>query len=114
MASSISADMVQTLPGNILIKADPQAEECVHVSSEDASTKRDPVVSLLSPVSGLQPLVWSEDHRLAVCTSGSLAVMELICDVNNNNQDLTLSRTSIPVPTEAHRFQVDFHEHLVI
>lgn len=111
MAASIPPDKVQSLPNNIGIKEDPEAEECVLISTEDCIVKRDPVVPLLSPVSGLQPLVWSEDHRLAVCTSGSLSVMELVCDVNNSNQDLRLHRTSIAVPTEAHRFQVDFREH---
>lgn len=110
MAASTVPDTVLSLPNNILIKEDPKAEECVLVSSEDTPIKRDPVVPLLSPVSGLQPLVWSEDHHLAVCTSGSLSVLELLCDVNNNNQDLTLHRTSIAVPTEAHRFQVDLRE----
>lgn len=111
MAASIAPDEVQSVPNNILIKEDAEVEECVLVSKEDCTIKRDPVVPLLSPVSGLQPLVWSEDHRLAVCTSGSLSVMELVCDVNNSNQDLTLHRTSIAVPTEVHRFQVDFHEY---
>lgn len=110
MAVSSPPDMVHSLHSNIPIKEEPEAEKCVLLSSEDAFVKRDPVVSLLSPVSGLQPLVWSEDHRLSACTSGSLSVMELVCDVNNNKQDLTLHRTSIAVPTEAHRFQVDIHE----
>lgn len=107
-------DMLQSLHTNIVIKEEPEAEKSALLSSEDALTKRDPVVTLLSPVSGLQPLVWSEDHRLAACTSGSLSVMELVCDINNNKQDLTLHRTSIAVPTEGHRFQVDFHEYLVV
>lgn len=114
MAASGPLDMVQSLHSNIVIKAETEAEECTQLSSEDALTKRDPVVNLLSPVSGLQPLVWSEDHRLAACTSGSLSVMELVCDVNNSKQDLTLHRTSIAVPTEAHRFQVDFREYVVV
>lgn len=114
MAASGPLDMVQSLHSNIVIKPETEAEECTQLSSEDTLTKRDPVVNLLSPVSGLQPLVWSEDHRLAACTSGSLSVMELVCDVNNSKQDLTLHRTSIAVPTEAHRFQVDFREYVVV
>lgn len=112
MADAGPPAMVHSLHSNIVIKEEPEAEECALFTSEDAITKRDPVVNLLSPVSGLQPLVWSEDHRLAACTSGSLSVMELICDVNNNKQDLTLHRTSIAVPTDTYRFQVDFHEYI--
>ncbi|KAF5903003.1 general transcription factor 3C polypeptide 4, partial [Clarias magur] len=40
--------------------------------------KREPVVKLLSPVSGLGALTWSEDHRLAVSTVNSVSVMELV------------------------------------
>ncbi|MCI4386940.1 hypothetical protein PGIGA_G00068590 [Pangasianodon gigas] len=40
--------------------------------------KREPVVKLLSPVSGLEALTWSEDHRLAVSTVNSVSVMELV------------------------------------
>lgn len=108
MAAPSPTEMEQSLHSNIIIKEEPEDEKCALLGSEDALSKRDPVVNLLSPLSGLQPLVWSEDHRLAACTSGSLSVLELVCDVNNNKQDLTLHRTSIAVPTEAHKFQVDF------
>ncbi|TSK72134.1 General transcription factor 3C polypeptide 4 [Bagarius yarrelli] len=40
--------------------------------------RREPVVKLLSPVSGLEALTWSEDHRLAVSTVNSVSVMELV------------------------------------
>uniref|UniRef100_A0A3Q3IM36 General transcription factor IIIC, polypeptide 4 n=2 Tax=Monopterus albus TaxID=43700 RepID=A0A3Q3IM36_MONAL len=68
--------------------------------------KRDPVVPLIAPVSGLQPLTWSQDHRLAVCTTTSLSLLELVCDVHSNKQDLALHRTSIPVPTEVYKLRV--------
>lgn len=107
MAASSPPDVVEASPGNQALKEGLEAEERVPLGSGDAPTRRDPVVSLLSPVSGLQPLVWSEDHRLAVSTGGSLSLLELVCDVSSNKQDLTLHRTSIAVPNEAHRFQVD-------
>ncbi|KAI4817130.1 hypothetical protein KUCAC02_009412 [Chaenocephalus aceratus] len=68
--------------------------------------KRDPVLSLIAPVSGLQPLTWSQDHRLAVSTTSSVSLLELVCDVQSNKQELTLHRTSIPVPTEATKMRV--------
>lgn len=98
MAAASTCDSVHTLPKNVVIKSEPEAE--------DVSVKREPVVPLIAPVSGLQPLSWSQDHRLAVCTSSSLAVMELVCDVHNNKQDLTLHRTSIPVPAEEYKLRV--------
>ncbi|XP_054613075.1 general transcription factor 3C polypeptide 4 [Dunckerocampus dactyliophorus] len=78
----------------------------VAVGTDDLPVKRDPVVSLLSPVIGTQPLVWSQDHRLAVCTSTSLAMMELVCDVQSSKQELILHRSSIPVPSDSHELQV--------
>lgn len=109
MAVPSPPDMVQSVHSNMVIKKEPGVEECPLLTSEDALVKREPVVNLLSPVSGVQPLVWSEDHRLAACTTGSVSLLELLCDVNNSKPDLTLQRTSIAVPTEAHRFQVDLH-----
>lgn len=113
MAASSPPNSESSLHSNIVTTEKPETEECATLSSEDAFTKREPVINLLSPVSGLQPLVWSEDHRLAACTSGSLSVMELVCDINSNKQELTLHRTSIAVPTEAHRFQVYLQVYLV-
>lgn len=98
MAAASPSDSVHSLPKDIVIKTEPDAE--------DVSVKRDPIVSLIAPVSGLQPLSWSQDHRLAVCTSSSLSVMELVCDVHSNKQDLTLHRTSIPVPAEEYKLRV--------
>ncbi|XP_030598568.1 general transcription factor 3C polypeptide 4 [Archocentrus centrarchus] len=98
MAAASPCDSVHSLPKNIVIKTEPDAE--------DVLLKRDPVVPLIAPVSGLQPLSWSQDHRLAVCTSSSLSVMELVCDVHSNKQELTLHRTSIPVPAEEYKLRV--------
>ncbi|XP_021497072.1 general transcription factor 3C polypeptide 4 isoform X1 [Meriones unguiculatus] len=61
-------------------------------------TRREPAVKLQYAVSGLEPLAWSEDHRLSVSTARSIAVLELICDVHNPGQDLVIHRTSVPAP----------------
>lgn len=61
-------------------------------------TRREPAVRLQYPVSGLEPLTWSEDHRVSVSTARSIAVLELICDVHNPGQDLVIHRTSVPAP----------------
>ncbi|XP_066568750.1 general transcription factor 3C polypeptide 4 [Amia ocellicauda] len=60
--------------------------------------KRDPVVKLQSPVSGLEPLSWSEDHRLSASSTNSISLMEIVCDIHGYGQDLVIHRTSIPVP----------------
>ncbi|KAK2827658.1 hypothetical protein Q7C36_018584 [Tachysurus vachellii] len=60
--------------------------------------KREPVVKLLSPVSGLEALTWSADHQLSASTVNSVSVMELLCDQHTYSQDLVLHRTHIPVP----------------
>ncbi|XP_076016090.1 general transcription factor 3C polypeptide 4 [Genypterus blacodes] len=107
MAAASPSVSTEALPSISSIKTEPadeQEEPCVGL--EDVPVRRDPVVTLMSPVSGLQALVWSQDHRLAACTSSALSLMELVCDVQSSKQDLTLHRTSIPVPTEAHRFRV--------
>lgn len=61
-------------------------------------TRREPAVKLQYAVSGLEPLAWSEDHRVSVSTARSIAVLELICDVHNHGQDLVIHRTSVPAP----------------
>lgn len=61
-------------------------------------TRREPAVKLQYAVSGLEPLAWSEDHRVSVSTARSIAVLELICDVHNPGQDLVIHRTSVPAP----------------
>ncbi|KAM4719966.1 LOW QUALITY PROTEIN: general transcription factor 3C polypeptide 4 [Anableps anableps] len=96
------------------MKTEPEDGDGVLPTPWDVPVKRDPVVPLLSPVSGLQPLRWSADHRLAVCTSSSLSVIELLCDVHSSRQDLILHRTSIPVPTETHRLQVGPSDELLL
>uniref|UniRef100_A0A3B4XMU7 Ral transcription factor IIIC subunit 4 n=1 Tax=Seriola lalandi dorsalis TaxID=1841481 RepID=A0A3B4XMU7_SERLL len=106
MAAASLADSASSLPRDVVIKTEPEIEGGPLLGSEGVSVKRDPVVSLMAPVSGLQPLSWSQDHRLAVCTTSSLSVMELVCDVHTNKQDLMLHRTSIPVPTDANRLRV--------
>ncbi|MGH0155962.1 UNVERIFIED_CONTAM: hypothetical protein FKN15_030325 [Acipenser sinensis] len=60
--------------------------------------KRDPEVKLQSPVSGLEPLSWSEDHRLSASSTSSISLLEIVCDVHGYGQDLVIHRTSIPVP----------------
>lgn len=78
-------------------------------------TRREPAVKLQYAVSGLEPLSWSEDHRLSVSTARSVAVLELICDVHNPGQDLVIHRTSVPAPLNScllkvsrlHRFSPD-------
>ncbi|XP_026154083.1 general transcription factor 3C polypeptide 4 isoform X3 [Mastacembelus armatus] len=97
---------VHSVSSNVVIKTEAEAEDNLLSSSEDVSVKRDPVIPLMAPVSGLQPLAWSHDHRLAVCTTTSVSLMELVCDVHSNRQDLMLHRTAVPVPAEAHRLRV--------
>ncbi|KAM3599937.1 uncharacterized protein V6R79_014079 [Siganus canaliculatus] len=106
MAAASPSDTVPSLPTNIVIKTEPDAEDEVQFDPEDVPVKRDPSIPLLAPISGLQPLACSQDHRLAVCTTSSLSLMELVCDVHSNKQDLTLHRTSIPVPNEVYRLRV--------
>ncbi|XP_060917371.1 general transcription factor 3C polypeptide 4 [Labrus mixtus] len=106
MAAASPSVSANSLLRNVVIKTEPEAEEDLVISPEEVPLKRDPVVPLSSPVSGLQPLCWSQDHRLAVCTTSSLSVMELVCDVHNNKQDLALHRTSIPVPTNVYQLRV--------
>ena len=111
MAAASPSGSAPSLPRNVVIKTEPEADDDLLVSPEDVPVKRDPVVALMAPVSGLQPLAWSQDHRLAVCTTSSMSLMELVCDVHSNKQELTLHRTSIPVPTEAPKLRVNIHQH---
>ncbi|XP_041666086.1 general transcription factor 3C polypeptide 4 [Cheilinus undulatus] len=106
MAAASPSDSVNSLPRNVVIKTEPETEDDLPTPVEEVPLKRDPVVPLSSPVSGQQPLSWSQDHRLAVCTTSSLSVMELVCDVHSNKQDLVLHRTSIPVPTDVYKLRV--------
>ncbi|XP_028317965.1 general transcription factor 3C polypeptide 4 isoform X2 [Gouania willdenowi] len=100
MAASVSTSVSEADLG---AAADHRESE---VEPECVPEKRDPAVGLWSAVSGLQPLCWSADHRLSVCTQNSLALMELICDVSSSKPELTLHRTSIPVPEDQHQLRV--------
>ncbi|KAF7654434.1 hypothetical protein LDENG_00069400 [Lucifuga dentata] len=106
MATACPSVPTEALPSKSSIKTEPEAEDDPCIGLEDVPVRRDPVITLMSPVCGLQPLVWSQDHRLAACSSSALSMMELVCDVHSNKQDLTLHRTSIPVPTEACKLRV--------
>uniref|UniRef100_A0A4W5K0X3 Ral transcription factor IIIC subunit 4 n=1 Tax=Hucho hucho TaxID=62062 RepID=A0A4W5K0X3_9TELE len=75
--------------------------------------KRDPVIKLLSPVSGLEPLTWSEDHRISASSTSGISLMEVVCDVHGNKQDLVLHRTSIPVPDQVCELKVGPAEELL-
>ncbi|XP_007254026.2 general transcription factor 3C polypeptide 4 [Astyanax mexicanus] len=59
--------------------------------------RREPALKLLNPVSGLEPLTWSDDHRLSVSTTGSVSVMDLVPDLRSSVPDLVLHRTHIPL-----------------
>lgn len=106
MATAGYAEALCRPISNAAVKSRQGSKDDLELGVGDVSVKREPVVPLISPLCGQQPLVWSQDHRLAVCTSGSLAVMELVCDVHSNKQDLTLHRTSLPVPSESPKIQV--------
>lgn len=106
MAAASQPKVLCTPISNVPVKAVPGSGVDLALGSGDVNVKREPVLPLMSPPCGQQPLVWSQDHRLAVSTSGSLAVMELVCDVHSNKQELTLLRTSLPVPNESPKIQV--------
>ncbi|XP_068585891.1 general transcription factor 3C polypeptide 4 [Cebidichthys violaceus] len=106
MAAASPSASAPAQPRDVVIKTEPEADDDLHICPEEVPVKRDPVVPLMAPVSGLQPLAWSQDHRLAVCTTSSVSLMELVCDVHSSKQELTLHRTSIPVPTEAMKLRV--------
>jgi len=67
---------------------------------------RDPAIKLLSPVSGLEPLSWAEDHRLAASSTNNVSLLELVCDIHSLSQNLVLHRTHIPVPDTACELKV--------
>ncbi|XP_019750410.1 general transcription factor 3C polypeptide 4 isoform X1 [Hippocampus comes] len=100
------AHVADTQPTIDLIQMDLKSAEDSVASTRDVPVKRDPAVPLLSPLSGTQSLVWSQDHRLAVCTASSLAVMELVCDIHSRKQELIFNRTSIPVPLKTYEMRV--------
>ncbi|XP_071765774.1 general transcription factor 3C polypeptide 4 [Centroberyx gerrardi] len=106
MAAACVPVSTDTLRRKAAIKTEPNESDDGPSSGLGPVVKRDPVVTLMAPVSGLQPLAWSQDHRLAASTTNAISLMELVCDVHSNKQDLTLHRTSIPVPTEVQQLQV--------
>ncbi|XP_048849372.1 general transcription factor 3C polypeptide 4 [Brienomyrus brachyistius] len=71
---------------------------------------REPAVKLPSAVSGLEPLSWSEDHRLSASSTSSISLMEILCDVHGCNQDLVMQRTSIPFPDSICELKVGLEE----
>ncbi|XP_055010027.1 general transcription factor 3C polypeptide 4 isoform X2 [Boleophthalmus pectinirostris] len=97
---------VSALPPKVVIKTEPDSDEESSPEPEDVPQLREPVVPLLSPVCGLQPLLWSQDHRLAVSTTSAVSVIELRCDIHNPQQQLSLHRTSISMSQDEHRLQV--------
>ncbi|KAJ8286303.1 hypothetical protein GJAV_G00036910 [Gymnothorax javanicus] len=68
--------------------------------------KREPHPKLLSPVSGIQPLSWSEEHRISASCTDSISLLEIVCDIHSSSRDLVIHRTSIPVPQDVYVTQV--------
>ncbi|XP_051956401.1 general transcription factor 3C polypeptide 4 [Xyrauchen texanus] len=103
MAASCSDNTFENAATRSAVESEPDNDfwegQCPVVS-------RDPAVKLLSPVSGLEPLSWSEDHRLAASSTNSVSLMEMVCDIQSLSQDLMLHRTHIPVPVTANELQV--------
>ncbi|KAM3874412.1 general transcription factor 3C polypeptide 4 [Diretmus argenteus] len=106
MAAAVATHSVAATPENAPLKSELEAQGGTFSSGLGPVVNRDPTVMLIGPVSGLQPLTWSQDHRLAAATTSAVSVMELVCDVHSNKQDLTLHRTSIPVPGDVLQLQV--------
>uniref|UniRef100_A0A8C1M1F7 Transcription factor IIIC 90kDa subunit N-terminal domain-containing protein n=1 Tax=Cyprinus carpio TaxID=7962 RepID=A0A8C1M1F7_CYPCA len=79
--------------------------------SEKVVVLRDPAIKLLSPVTGLEPLSWAEDHRLAASSTNSVSIMELMCDIHSLSQNLVLHRSHIPVPDIACDLKVTTARH---
>ncbi|XP_072908799.1 general transcription factor 3C polypeptide 4 isoform X1 [Hemitrygon akajei] len=65
------------------------------------TSKREPSVKLQYPVSGPEPLGWSEDNRLSITTGKNIYVLEQICDIHNNGLDMVIHRTSVPAPSHS-------------
>ncbi|XP_078406114.1 general transcription factor 3C polypeptide 4 isoform X1 [Cetorhinus maximus] len=65
------------------------------------TSKREPSVKLQYPVSGPEPLSWSEDNRLSITTGKNIYVLEQICDIHNNGLDMVIHRTSVPAPSQS-------------
>ncbi|XP_035411153.1 general transcription factor 3C polypeptide 4 [Cygnus atratus] len=65
------------------------------------AVRREPAVRLQHGVSGLEPLAWSEDHRVSVSTARSIAVLEQLSDVHGGGQEMVIHRTAVPAPAAA-------------
>lgn len=65
------------------------------------AVRREPAVRLQHGVSGLEPLAWSEDHRVSVSTARSIAVLEQLSDVQGGGQEMVIHRTAVPAPAAA-------------
>ncbi|XP_074871415.1 general transcription factor 3C polypeptide 4 isoform X4 [Carettochelys insculpta] len=65
------------------------------------AVRREPAVRLQHGVSGLEPLAWSEDHRVSVSTARSIAVLEQLSDIHSGGQELVIHRTAVPTPAVA-------------
>ncbi|XP_063001055.1 general transcription factor 3C polypeptide 4 [Elgaria multicarinata webbii] len=74
------------------------------------AVRRDPAVRLQHGVSCLEPLAWSEDHRVSVSTARSIAVLEQLSDVHGGGggggADLVIHRTAVPAPAAACHLKV--------
>ncbi|CAL9683570.1 unnamed protein product [Knipowitschia caucasica] len=99
----------------VVIKTEPSDEEEHGREEKDEAQLQEPVVPLLAPVCGLQPLHWSQDHRLCVGTNTGLSVMELRGeppspagrseDPLSSSPQLNIHRSSLPA-TNDHHIQV--------
>ncbi|XP_060106883.1 general transcription factor 3C polypeptide 4 [Heteronotia binoei] len=70
------------------------------------AVRRDPAVRLQHSVSGLEPLAWSEDHRVSVSTARSIAVLEQLSDINGAAAELVIHRTAVPAPAASCHLKV--------
>ncbi|XP_072288016.1 general transcription factor 3C polypeptide 4 isoform X2 [Pyxicephalus adspersus] len=61
-------------------------------------SKRETVVKMLQAVTGLEPLSWSDDHRLSVCTCSNVSILEQVCDIHSTSPELILHRTCVSAP----------------
>ncbi|KAJ1134220.1 hypothetical protein NDU88_000675 [Pleurodeles waltl] len=64
-------------------------------------TRREPAVRLHYPVSGPQPLRWSEDHCVSVCTSRDVSVLEHVSNIHSSAPELLLRRSVVTEPPRA-------------
>ncbi|XP_068269753.1 general transcription factor 3C polypeptide 4 isoform X5 [Nyctibius grandis] len=65
------------------------------------AVRREPAVRLQHGVSGVEPLAWSEDHRVSVSTARSIAVLEQVSDIHSGGQEMVIHRTAVPAPSAA-------------